>query len=87
MTVPNQSSKLKPDKFTGKKQQQEEKGHWRMLTLISATPDKAPASGGVKKRLSFPASPANSRRHSGPPKVDTNPIKNVADRDFTGESR
>ena len=34
MTVPNQSSKLKPDKFTGKKQQQEEKGHWRMLTLI-----------------------------------------------------
>ncbi|XP_022993423.1 protein IQ-DOMAIN 1-like [Cucurbita maxima] len=52
----------------------------------AATPDKAPASGGVKKRLSFPASPANSRRHSGPPKVDTNPIKNVAERDFTGEN-
>ncbi|KAL7118697.1 hypothetical protein ACP275_02G018500 [Erythranthe tilingii] len=28
-------------------------------------------AGSVKKRLSFPPSPARQRRHSGPPKVDT----------------
>lgn len=57
--------------------------------MSAATPDIGPASAGAKKRLSFPASPATAtvRRHSGPPKIDANPIKNVADRDFTGESR
>lgn len=53
----------------------------------AAFPEKGPASIGAKKRLSFPASPANSRRHSGPPKIDASPIKNVAERDFTGGSR
>ena len=46
-----------------------------------------PASVGAKKRLSFPGSPANSRRQSGPPKIDASPIKNVGEREFTGESR
>lgn len=35
------------------------------------TPDKG-SSGTAKKRLSFPASPARPRRHSGPPKVESN---------------
>ncbi|KAL2323283.1 hypothetical protein Fmac_027662 [Flemingia macrophylla] len=34
------------------------------------TPDKG-SSGTAKKRLSFPASPARPRRHSGPPKVES----------------
>lgn len=33
--------------------------------------------GSVKKRLSFPASPARPRRHSGPPKVDSTLIKDT----------
>ncbi|XP_052176147.1 protein IQ-DOMAIN 2-like [Diospyros lotus] len=43
------------------------------LGLENWTPDKEPA-GGAKKRLSFPASPARPRRHSGPPTVDTGSI-------------
>ena len=39
------------------------------LGLESEMPEKEPA-GSVKKRLSFPASPARPRRHSGPPKVE-----------------
>ncbi|GFY93351.1 hypothetical protein Acr_08g0017470 [Actinidia rufa] len=39
------------------------------LGLENETPEKEP-SGSVKKRLSFPASPARPRRHSGPPKVE-----------------
>lgn len=37
--------------------------------LGSGTPDRRVA-GSAKKRLLFPASPASSRRHSEPPKVD-----------------
>ncbi|KAK7277304.1 hypothetical protein RIF29_18455 [Crotalaria pallida] len=36
----------------------------------NGTPDKGSAAVSAKKRLSFPASPATSRRHSGPPKVE-----------------
>ncbi|KAG4959486.1 hypothetical protein JHK87_036119 [Glycine soja] len=36
----------------------------------NGTPDKG-SSGTAKKRLSFPASPARPRRHSGPPKVES----------------
>ncbi|KAL6290740.1 hypothetical protein ACE6H2_008250 [Prunus campanulata] len=32
----------------------------------------------VKKRLSYPASPAGPRRHSGPPRVDTSSVKGTA---------
>ncbi|KAM7273483.1 hypothetical protein ACFE04_028147 [Oxalis oulophora] len=40
---------------------------------INGTPEK----GSVKKRLSFSASPGGARRHSGPPKVDSNSIKDI----------
>lgn len=40
------------------------------------TPEKASA-GSVKKRLSYPASPARPRRHSGPPKVDSTVLKDI----------
>ncbi|KAK9078623.1 hypothetical protein SSX86_002680 [Deinandra increscens subsp. villosa] len=36
------------------------------------TPDKGSGGLNAKKRLSFPASPARPRRHSGPPKVGSN---------------
>ncbi|OIT30163.1 PREDICTED: protein IQ-DOMAIN 1-like [Nicotiana attenuata] len=36
----------------------------------STTPEKGSA-GSVKKRLSYPASPAITRRHSGPPKIES----------------
>uniref|UniRef100_A0A5B7AWX8 DUF4005 domain-containing protein n=1 Tax=Davidia involucrata TaxID=16924 RepID=A0A5B7AWX8_DAVIN len=39
----------------------------------NGTPEKGSA-GSAKKRLSFPASPARPRRHSGPPKVDISSI-------------
>ncbi|XP_010244962.1 PREDICTED: protein IQ-DOMAIN 1-like [Nelumbo nucifera] len=42
----------------------------------TGTPEKGSA-GSVKKRLSYPASPAALRRHSGPPKVDTSSIKDI----------
>ncbi|GAV73481.1 IQ domain-containing protein/DUF4005 domain-containing protein [Cephalotus follicularis] len=35
------------------------------------------STGSVKKRLSFPASPSGPRRHSGPPKVDSSPVKDI----------
>ena len=38
------------------------------------TPDKV-AGGSAKKRLSF--SPAGPRRHSGPPRVDISPMKDI----------
>ncbi|KAK3003096.1 hypothetical protein RJ639_019431 [Escallonia herrerae] len=34
--------------------------------------------GSAKKRLSFPASPAGPRRHSGPPKVDCSSVKDIS---------
>ncbi|XP_022765337.1 protein IQ-DOMAIN 1-like [Durio zibethinus] len=34
-------------------------------------------AGSAKKRLSFPASPANNRRYSGPPEVDITLIKDI----------
>ncbi|RWR85893.1 protein IQ-DOMAIN 1-like protein [Cinnamomum micranthum f. kanehirae] len=40
------------------------------------TPERVSA-GSAKKRLSFPASPAGPRRHSGPPKVDITSIKEI----------
>ncbi|KAL5569262.1 hypothetical protein UlMin_025837 [Ulmus minor] len=40
----------------------------------NGTPDKGSATS-AKKRLSFSASPAGSRRHSGPPKIDSSSIK------------
>ncbi|XP_011092837.1 protein IQ-DOMAIN 1-like isoform X2 [Sesamum indicum] len=45
------------------------------LGLENGTPEKGSA-GLAKKRLSFPPSPARTRRHSGPPKVDTSSITN-----------
>ncbi|XAR50991.1 hypothetical protein NMG60_11005480 [Bertholletia excelsa] len=44
------------------------------LGLENGTPEKEPLTGFAKKRLSFPASPARLRRHSGPPKVDVSSI-------------
>jgi len=43
------------------------------LAAENVTPDKGSGSpaGTAKKRLSFPASPARPRRHSGPPKVES----------------
>ncbi|XP_057423709.1 protein IQ-DOMAIN 2 isoform X2 [Lotus japonicus] len=40
------------------------------LAAENGTPEKG-GFGTAKKRLSFPASPARPRRHSGPPKVDS----------------
>ncbi|XP_054801766.1 protein IQ-DOMAIN 2-like [Prosopis cineraria] len=40
------------------------------LTVENDTVEKG-SSGTVKKRLSFPPSPARPRRHSGPPKVES----------------
>ncbi|KAF5742522.1 protein IQ-DOMAIN 1 [Tripterygium wilfordii] len=42
----------------------------------NGTPDKG-SVGSAKKRLSFPASPAGPRRHSGPPGMETCSIKDV----------
>lgn len=39
------------------------------LGVENGTPEKGPA-GSVKKRLSYPPSPARPRRHSGPPKLE-----------------
>ncbi|KAJ7977003.1 protein IQ-DOMAIN 1 [Quillaja saponaria] len=39
------------------------------LAMENGTTEKG-SSGTVKKRLSFPASPARPRRHSGPPRVE-----------------
>ncbi|TMX00115.1 hypothetical protein EJD97_001371 [Solanum chilense] len=39
------------------------------LGMENGTPEKGSA-GSVKKRLSYPPSPARTRRHSGPPKFD-----------------
>lgn len=41
------------------------------------TPDKASAAS-AKKRLSFSASPAGPRRHSGPPRIDSSSIKDIS---------
>ncbi|KAG8380415.1 hypothetical protein BUALT_Bualt06G0013000 [Buddleja alternifolia] len=41
------------------------------------TPEKASGGGSAKKRLSFSGSPAGPRRHSGPPKIDISPIKDI----------
>ncbi|KAK7345597.1 hypothetical protein VNO77_16203 [Canavalia gladiata] len=41
-----------------------------LATQNVVTPDKG-SFGTAKKRLSFPASPARPRRHSGPPKVES----------------
>ncbi|KAK2977590.1 hypothetical protein RJ640_007226 [Escallonia rubra] len=43
------------------------------LGAENGTPEKV-SPGLAKKRLSFPASPARPRRHSGPPKVDSSII-------------
>lgn len=40
------------------------------------TPEKA-SGGSAKKRLSFSGSPARPRRHSGPPKINVSPMKDV----------
>lgn len=58
----------------------------------NGTPDhkKGSSVGSAKKRLSFPASPASgTRRHSGPPKIDTSFInKDVRDEKMSnGDSR
>ncbi|XP_007009748.2 PREDICTED: protein IQ-DOMAIN 1 [Theobroma cacao] len=42
----------------------------------NGTPDRGSA-GSAKKRLSFSPSPAGNRRHSGPPKVDITPVKDI----------
>ncbi|XP_042003574.1 protein IQ-DOMAIN 1-like [Salvia splendens] len=43
---------------------------------IGRTPEKG-AVGSAKKRLSFSGSPAYPRRHSGPPRVDISPMKDI----------
>ncbi|XP_057980026.1 protein IQ-DOMAIN 3 [Malania oleifera] len=40
----------------------------------NGTPER-PSVSSAKKKLSFPASPAGPRRHSGPPRVDANSLK------------
>uniref|UniRef100_A0A7N0UV37 DUF4005 domain-containing protein n=1 Tax=Kalanchoe fedtschenkoi TaxID=63787 RepID=A0A7N0UV37_KALFE len=47
------------------------------LQIGVTSPDKVP-SGVPKKRLSYPASPARPRRHSGPPKVESSSIAEQA---------
>ncbi|GMP85188.1 hypothetical protein CsSME_00038445 [Camellia sinensis var. sinensis] len=44
------------------------------LGLENETLEKEYSAGSVKKRLSFPASPARPRRHSGPPRVEVGSI-------------
>ncbi|KAI0519899.1 hypothetical protein KFK09_007360 [Dendrobium nobile] len=41
---------------------------------LEATPEKVSA-GSVKKKLSFPNSPASMRRHSGPPRVNVSVVE------------
>ncbi|XP_031092476.1 protein IQ-DOMAIN 1-like [Ipomoea triloba] len=43
------------------------------LGMENVTPEKGSA-GSVKKRLSYPPSPARPRRHSGPPKVNISTV-------------
>lgn len=43
---------------------------------LNRTPEKG-SFGSAKKRLSFPSSPAGTRRHSGPPRVETTSIKDM----------
>ncbi|XP_057788465.1 protein IQ-DOMAIN 2-like [Salvia miltiorrhiza] len=55
------------------------------LENSTTTPEKGSAgagAGSAKKRLSFPASPARPRRHSGPPRVETS---SVAENGTNGE--
>lgn len=44
----------------------------------NGTPSEKGSVSSVKKRLSYPASPAGPRRHSGPPGVDTSSVKGTA---------
>ncbi|PQM42131.1 protein IQ-DOMAIN 1 [Prunus yedoensis var. nudiflora] len=44
----------------------------------NGTPSEKGSVSSVKKRLSYPASPAGPRRHSGPPRVDTSSVKGTA---------
>lgn len=43
----------------------------------NGTLERGSSVGSAKKRLSFPASPAGQRRHSGPPKVDMTSLKDI----------
>ncbi|XP_004497472.2 protein IQ-DOMAIN 2 [Cicer arietinum] len=52
----------------------------RLQSPLAAENGTVPEKGSVgtaKKRLSFPASPARSRRHSGPPKVESSLIAEI----------
>ncbi|KAL5985780.1 hypothetical protein ACLOJK_027767 [Asimina triloba] len=48
------------------------------------TPERGSA-GSAKKRLSFPASPARTRRHSGPPRMEASAVKDIGDKQETPE--
>lgn len=48
------------------------------LGMENGIPEKGPA-GYAKKRLSFPASPARPRRHSGPPRLDSTSVADLND--------
>jgi len=52
----------------------------------NGTPDRG-SVGSAKKRLSFPASPSGTRRHSAPPKADTSSIKSIGMNTENGVSR
>lgn len=44
----------------------------------NGTPEKLSSVGSAKKRLSFSPSTVGPRRHSGPPRVDSSSIKDIA---------
>lgn len=48
----------------------------RVASPVGRTPEKGAVSS-AKKRLSFSGSPAGSRRHSGPPRIDISPMKDI----------
>ncbi|KAK1389470.1 IQ-domain 1 [Heracleum sosnowskyi] len=48
------------------------------LGMENVTPVKG-STGYAKKRLSFPASPARPRRHSGPPRLDSTSVADLND--------
>ncbi|KAM3287878.1 protein IQ-DOMAIN 2 [Capsicum chacoense] len=55
------------------------------LGLENGTPEKGPA-GSVKKRLSYPPSPARPRRHSGPPKLENTSMNTSLNTSFAEDN-
>ncbi|KAF3641128.1 putative mitochondrial import inner membrane translocase subunit TIM14-1-like [Capsicum annuum] len=55
------------------------------LRMENGTPEKG-SPGPVKKRLSYPPSPARPRRHSGPPKFDNTSLSTSINTSIAGDN-